>query len=64
MRRMLTSIAHGYQIIWVLVPGSVLHAVDLRAYGVPSRSGSLVPSDVAHRYSEDASVAAREVDML
>ena len=32
-RQALTSIAHGYQIIWVLLSGSVLHVVDRRAYG-------------------------------
>ena len=33
VRLALTSIVHGYQIIWVLVSDSVLHVVDRRAYG-------------------------------
>ena len=33
VRRALISIAHGYQIIWVLISGLVLHVVDRRAYG-------------------------------
>ena len=28
VRRVLTSIAHGYQMIWVLISGSLLNFVD------------------------------------
>ena len=31
VRRALNSIAHGYQMIWVLISGSVQHVVDRRA---------------------------------
>ena len=63
VKRALTSIAHGYQMIWVLISGSVLNVIDYRAYS-GSRSGLPILGGAAHRNSEDGSVDAKVVDML
>jgi len=64
VRRALTSIARGYQIIWFsFLVQSYMPSIRGPMVG-PPRSGSQVPGGVAHRNSEDSSVDAREVDML